>query len=107
MLTLHLTVGIVVLAAALVAIFNARARRVVVYLLVLQIVLGAVLWVTSKSPPPPLHWILALLSGGVYPAANALERRGRPKSTILALAIFGALLFSYIFSLGLQAAAKH
>ncbi|MGP6158451.1 MAG: hypothetical protein ACLPYS_13265 [Vulcanimicrobiaceae bacterium] len=106
MLTSHLVLGAVVLAAALIAIFNAAARRVVVYLLTLQIVVGAVLWWTTKVPPPPLHWILSLLIGGVYSAANALERRGRARSTILALTIFGALLFSYIFLVGMQAAKQ-
>jgi peptidoglycan/LPS O-acetylase OafA/YrhL len=106
MLNTHLVFGFVVIVAALVAIFDARARRVVVYLLTLQIVVGAVLWWTTKVSPPPLHWIPPLLIGGVYSAANALERRGRAKSTILALTIFGALLFSYIFYIGLQAAGK-
>jgi hypothetical protein len=106
MLISHLVLGAVVLAAALGAIFSTAARRVVVYLLTLQIVVGAVLWWTTKASPPPLHWILSLLIGGVYAAANALDRRGRAKSTILALTLFGALLFSYIFLVGMQA-PKH
>jgi hypothetical protein len=105
MLSSHLVLGAVVLAAALIAIFNAQARRVVVYLLILQIVLGAVIWWTTKVPPPPLHWIPSLLIGGVYSAASAMDRRGRAKSTILALTIFGALLFTYIFFVGMQAAS--
>ena len=102
MANVHLLLGAVIVLAALAAVFSAPARRVVVYLLVLQIVLGVMLWWSTKDAPPVVHWVLALLVGGIYPMANALERRGRPRSTIVTLSALGALIFAYIFYVGIH-----
>ena len=79
MLNVHYAVGLILFVTALAAIVVPQARRVVVYVLLLQIVLGIATWWTTKLVPPAPHWILALLAGGIWPMANAFERKGRPK----------------------------
>ena len=105
MLHLHYALGFIVVLTALVAIFNAQARRLVLYLLVLQIVVGAVTWWMLKVPPPPAHWILPILAGGVYAMASAFERRGRPASVVMGVCVLGALIIAYTFYLGMHAVA--
>jgi len=56
-LTVHYAVGTLLVLLALAAIFWRPARRYVLYLLVLQIVLGAATWGTTQLAPPAAHWI--------------------------------------------------
>ncbi len=102
----HEAAGVIVVLLAIAALFNGRARRAVVYALAVQILIGAVAWHGGAPPPPALHWILALASGGVYAMANAAERRGRPAGTVRALTIAGALILALIFSIGMNAMGK-
>jgi len=99
----HYGLGFVVLATALAALFLAPARRYVLYVLILQVAVGAIVWWRLGTPPPALHWILALLSGGIYAMANAFERRGRPQGLVLGMLALGLVVFAYIFYLGMHA----
>ena len=101
-LTIHYALGFVVLATALAALFLAPARRYILYVLILQILVGAIVW-WRLGPPPAAHWILAVLSGGIYAMANAFERRGRPPGLILAVLALGFVVFAVIFYLGMNA----
>jgi cytochrome b561 len=103
LLQIHNAIGLIVVVTALAAIFWQPARRVVLYVLVLQIVVGGILWGTSHAAIPPLHWILALLNGGVYAMANVFEKRGRPRALVLGTLVAGFLIFAYIYSLGMNA----
>jgi len=103
MLNAHYALGFVVFLTALVAIFWAPARRYVLYMLVLQIVLGALTWWMGGTAPPALHWILAILVGGIYAMASAFERRGRPRGLVMGVLILGALVIAYVFYLGMNA----
>lgn len=103
MLNVHYALGFIVFLASLVAIFWAPARRYVLYLLVLQIVVGALTWWLGGIAPPALHWILAILVGGVYAMASAFERRGRPRGVVMGVCALGALIVAYIFYLGMHA----
>jgi hypothetical protein len=96
----HTVLGILVFLLAIAAIFVGWARRVVLYALALQIALGAYAWATQGVPPPLLHWLLALLCGGLYAMASAAERRGRPASLVRALSILAALVITVIYYLG-------
>jgi peptidoglycan/LPS O-acetylase OafA/YrhL len=103
LLSVHYALGYLVVAVALAAIFWQPARRIVLYVLVLQILAGGIVWAKGGIAPPPAHWILAILNGGVYALANALERRGRPRALVLGTLVLGFAIFAVIFSLGMNA----
>ena len=102
-LNVHYAVGLVLLLTSLAAIVYAPARRYVVYVLALQIVLGVVTWSVTKLVPPAPHWILAILVGGVWPMANALERRGRPKAAVMGVSAVAAVVVAYVIYVGMHA----
>ena len=105
MLNAHYALGFVVFLTALAAIFWAPARRYVLYLLVLQILLGGLTWWRGGVAPPAVHWILAILVGGVYAMASAFERRGRPRGVVMGVLVLGALVIAYVFYVGMSAVA--
>ena len=102
-LNIHNVTGALLVLLAVVAIFWTPARRYVLYLLVLQIIIGAIVWASTKVAPPPAHWILAILGGGVYAMASAFERRGRPQGLVVGTLVLGALVFAYVYHLGQHA----
>ncbi len=106
LLNVHNAVGALLVLLSLVAIFWAPARRYVLFLLVIQIVLGASLWWSTKLVPPLAHWVLAFLNGGTYAMATAFERRGRSRALVLGAVILGALVFVVIAVLGTLAAPR-
>jgi hypothetical protein len=104
LLNVHNAIGYLIVLVARAAIFWQPARRFVLYVLVLQIVVGGVLWAQAGVVhPPPAHWILAILNGGVYAMASAFERRGRPRALVLGTLVLGFVVFAFIFSLGMNA----
>jgi hypothetical protein len=103
-LKIHNIVALLLFVVALAAIFVPVARRYVVYVLALQIVLGITLWLKVHLVAPPAHWILAILVGGVWPMANALERKGRPKAAVMAITAVGALIVALVIYIGTHAA---
>jgi hypothetical protein len=105
MLQIHYAFGFLVVLASLAAIVLPVARRVVVYALLVQVVLGGATWILTGVKPPAAHWILAILVGGVYAMANAFERKGRPKAAIIGVTVVGALVVACIFYLGMHAVA--
>jgi hypothetical protein len=96
----HTVLGILVFLLAIAAIFVGWARRLVLYALALQIALGAYAWATQGIHPPLLHWLLALLCGGLYAMASAAERRGRPASVVRTFSIVAFLVIAIIYYLG-------
>ena len=82
--------------------FAPAARRIVVYVLALQIVLGAATWLTVKVAPPAAHWVLAILAGGVWPMGRVLERRGRPKAAAMAVYCLAVVILAYVIELGMH-----
>ncbi len=99
----HNIAALLLFLAALAAVVFPPARRVVVYVLALQIVLGLATWWSTGLTPPAAHWILALLVGGVWPMAAVMERRGRPASAVAATRVAGALIVAYVIYLGMHA----
>ena len=99
----HYGLGFVLVLGSLAALFWGPARRYVLYVLVLQIVLGALTWGITKLPPPALHWILAILNGGVYAMANAFERKGRPRGLVVGMLALGFAIFAFVYYLGMHA----
>ena len=101
-LNVHNVTGLLLILLSIVAIFWIPARRYVLYLLVLQIIIGAVVWASGLRVPPQ-HWILAILNGGVYAMATAFERRSRPQALVLGTLVVGTLIFAYVFYVGQHA----
>ena len=101
-LNVHYAIGLVLFLTALGAIFVPVLRRVVVYVLLVQILLGLVTWWTTKLVPPAPHWILAILVGGIWPMANAFERKGRPKAVVMGVCAVAALVIAYVIYLGMH-----
>jgi hypothetical protein len=100
LLTAHALLGTAVLLAGIAAVFLRPARRVTLYLLGAQILLGAAVSGMLKIAPPPVHAIAAVLVGGVYAAANAMERRGRPPALVRGILILGAVLIAFTYYVG-------
>jgi hypothetical protein len=96
----HAGIGILLILTAIVAIFVPIARTIIVYVLLVQVLLGVVVWRTTGLLPPIGHWVLAILVGGIYPMANAFERKGRPKALVTSLLVLGALIFIGVYGLG-------
>ncbi|GAC1301614.1 MAG: hypothetical protein NVSMB19_09940 [Vulcanimicrobiaceae bacterium] len=102
-LNVHYALGTILVLASLAAIVWAPARRYILYLLVLQIVIGAAVWGVTKLPPPPQHWLLAILNGGTYAMATAFERRSRPRELVLGMLALGFVIFAYVYYVGMHA----
>ncbi len=103
-LKIHNIVALLLFVIAIAAIFVPVARRYVVYVLALQIVLGIALWLKVHLVAPPAHWILAILVGGVWPMANALERKGRPKAAVMTVSAVGAVIVALVLYIGMHTA---
>ena len=101
-LTIHLWLGFAVVALAVLAVWQRTGRRVTLYAVTLQIVLGVVL-VVEGLRGPWYHYALAVLAWVGYMAANALSRRrGRGRTALIVTAI-ASLLVLIAFGIGQQA----
>jgi hypothetical protein len=103
LLNVHYAIGFLVVLTSLAAIFWEPARRYVLYILILQIVVGFAVWGVTKAIPPPAHWILAILNGGTYAMGTVFARRGRPRPLVIATYVIGFAIFAIVFNLGMQA----
>jgi hypothetical protein len=106
LLATHYAFGLLVVVAAVAGIFLRPVRRLVMYALVAQIVLGIATWYELHRTVPAAHWILSLLVGGAYSGASIAEKRGLSPRLVMLLATAGALVIALIFYLG-QRAARH
>ena len=102
LLTVHLWVGFVVAALAVLAVWQRAGRRVTLYAVTLQIVVGVVL-VMQGIRGPWYHYALAVLGWAGYMAANALSRRPGRARTALIVAAVSSLLVLIAFGIGQQA----
>jgi len=102
-LSVHYAVGLLLFLTALAAIFFGPARRLLDYVLALQIVLGIVTLLVLRVSVPALHWILALAAGGVWAMGRALARRDRPRPVVMGVFALGAVIVSYVIYLGMHA----
>jgi hypothetical protein len=100
LLAAHAVLGALVLLSGVGAIFMRAARRVTLYLLGAQVVFGFIVAGVLKLQPPAAHVILALLLGGLYAAANAMERRGRFPALIRGLLLLGVVLIAVTYYVG-------
>jgi len=102
LLTLHYSVGFAVVAFAVLAIWRRPERRVALYVVTLQIVIGIIL-VVQHLRAPSLHYALAILGWAGYMVANALARRPDRQRVALVVAVVSSILLLIGFSVGMQA----
>ena len=101
-LTAHLWLGVLVAALAVLFVWQLRGRRITLYVVTLQIVLGVVLIVQGLNVPW-YHYALAVVAWVGYMAANALARReGRTRQALI-ITIVGSLLLLITFGIGQHA----
>jgi hypothetical protein len=102
-LTIHLWVGFAVVALAVLAVWQRTGRRITLYAVTLQILVGIVLMIQGLRGPW-YHYALAVLGWIGYMAANALGRRPGGARRALVLAAIASLLVLIAFGVGQQAA---
>jgi hypothetical protein len=97
--SIHLYFGMLLVATAAVAIFWPAARRIVQYVLGVQILLGIGM-LFSHYRVTPVHWILALVAGALWGVAAAFERRGRSRVLVIGACVLAVVILAYVFHLG-------
>lgn len=97
-LLVHFWLGILVAACAALFVWFRLGRRVTLYLLTLQILLGLGLFVMGLRAPAP-HYALALVGWAGYMGANAMSRQPDSGKNVFVLTILSSamiLLAAYI-----------
>jgi hypothetical protein len=89
--TIHLYVGLLVLVSALALVWRLPGRRITLYVLTVQILLGIAL-VAQGYRISPIHIVAAVLGWALYMAANAIARRNPEKKLGLYLTIAATVL---------------
>jgi len=102
LLAVHLYVGFAVAALALFAVWRRPERRITLYVVTLQILLGVSL-IFQGLRAPSLHYALAILGWAGYMVANAMAGRGRPRGVVLSIAALSTLLILFAYYLGMHA----
>ncbi len=102
LLTAHLWLGAVVCALALLFVWRLRDRRITLYAVTLQIVLGVVLMVQGLRVPW-YHYGLAIVGWAGYMAANAMARREGRARPALIVTIVSTVLVLIAFAIGQHA----
>ena len=97
-LVVHFWLGILVAACAALFVWFKLGRRITIYLLTLQILLGVVLIVTGLRAAAP-HYALALVGWAGYMGANYMSREPDSGKNVLVLTILSSamvLLAAYV-----------
>ena len=102
-LNLHLAFGLLAIIAALALVWRLPGRRITLYLLTFQILLGLLLLLRFYRGPLTHilpHVLAAVIAWGLYMAANALTRRKADARVILGLTIAATVLVVIAGALG-------
>ena len=105
LLTIHLWVAFVVAALAVLAVWQRLGRRITLYVVTLQILLGIVLMVQGLKVPW-YHPALAVAGWAGYMAANALSRREGGRRNALIVAGLSSLLILIAYYVGMEAVKR-
>lgn len=105
LLTVHLYVAFVVAALAVLAVWRRPERRITLYVVTLQILLGIWLLVQGLRAPSA-HYAFAILGWAGYMVANALSRRPERRRTALAIAVLSSALILVAYYLGMEAVKR-
>ncbi len=104
-LTIHLYVAFAVAAMAVLAVWRRPERRITLYVVTLQIVIGVVLMLRGV-PVPWYHPALAVLGWIGYMTANAIARRDPASRNALIVSAVSSLLILVAYYVGMEA-VKH
>ena len=104
LLTVHLWIGILVVALAILAVWRRPGRRVTLYVVTLQILIGIALMIQGFRISP-LHLVLVAIGWAGYMAANAVARRPNGARNALIIAGVSSLLILAAFEIGRHAAS--
>jgi peptidoglycan/LPS O-acetylase OafA/YrhL len=104
-LAVHLYLAFAVAALAVLAVWRRPERRITLYAVTLQIVIGIVLMVQGGRVPF-YHPALAVLGWIGYMAANAIARRDPASRRALIVSAVSSLLILLAYYVGLEA-VKH
>ena len=97
-LVVHFWLGILVAACAALFVWFRLGLRITLYLVSLQILLGAALLVSGHRTPPP-HYALAIFGWAGYMGANYMNSQPDSGKNVLVLTILSSamtLLAAYI-----------
>ena len=101
-LVVHLVVGILVAACAALLVWRRMGRRITLYVLTLQILLGIWLIVAGLRAPAE-HYSLALVAWIGYMAANGIARRPGRERIVLAITVVSSICVLIAAYLGARA----
>ncbi len=99
LLTLHFWIGILVVALALLAVWQRPGRRITLYVVTLQILIGIGLMVQHLRVPW-YHYGLAILGWAGYMGANSMARGNTGRRTILIVTAVSSVLLLIAFEIG-------
>jgi hypothetical protein len=102
-LVVHLVVGILVAACAALLVWWKLGRRIVLYLLTLQIALGVWAIVSGHQAPPP-HYALAVLAWIGYMAANSMSGQPDQGRNVMILTVLSSAMVLLAAFIGARAA---
>ena len=100
-LTVHLWLGALVALLAVFAVWRLPGRRITIWVVTVQILIGIVLMVQGLRINP-LHPALAVIAWGGYMASNAVARRQGMRPALIVAGI-ATLLLLITFGLGQNA----
>jgi hypothetical protein len=101
-LNLHLWAGYIVALLAILAVWQLPGRRITLYAVTLQILIGIVL-VVQGVKAPWYHYALAVVAWIGYMAANGLARRSPAARNIMLISGASTLLILIAFYVGMHA----
>lgn len=101
-LNVHAILGILVAACAALLVWFKLGRRITLYLLSLQILVGIVLIVGGRQAPS-LHYSVAIVGWLGYMGANYMTRKPNSRKIVLLLTVLSSLLILFAAYLGSKA----
>ena len=105
LLTAHLWVAFVVALVAVLGVWRRSDRRIALYIVTLQILIG-ILLVARGLRAPSIHYGLALLGWAGYMVANAVARRANRHTLALVIAGVSSLFILCAYFIGMES-VKH
>ena len=104
-LVVHVILGILVAACAALFVWKRLGRRITLYLLSLQILVGIALLVAGLRAPAP-HYALAIAGWGGYMGAAYMSRQPDSGRNVLVLTVLSSAMILLAAYIG-AAAASH
>jgi hypothetical protein len=102
-LVVHLVLGILVALCAALLVWRKPGRRITLYLLTVQIILGVYL-LSRGIKVRPEHYTLAILAFVGYMVANAMSRRPGRERVVMIVTVVSTVFVLGALVLGLKAA---